>query len=135
MDDDHGKISYDPTNGAFSNGDYKLEIPEERDYPFEKQGLKADNAWDVLEQFPLGLPYDIFIDTRDKPFSVLESDENHPVTIFTILSIIIHISNKPFKRVLLFSAISASFAGYHVFRVFRAFCGHYSDFRLDHNLV
>lgn len=83
--DDLASIVYDPTNGTFSNGDIFLDVPRRREFPFPEEGIsiKADNALELLEQFPNGLPRDPFSDFRKRPLSILESDEENPVMIFS----------------------------------------------------
>lgn len=81
--DDKARFAYDPTNGFISTGDIFIKIPREREYPFPKDGVKAKNAYELLGQFPNGLPVDNFADTKGRPFSIIESTENHPVVIFS----------------------------------------------------
>ncbi|MBN1900657.1 hypothetical protein JW926_04940, partial [Candidatus Sumerlaeota bacterium] len=81
--DDFAVFAYDPTNGAISPGDIYIRIPREREFPFPKEGVKAKNAYQLLEQFPNGLPSDPFADTNSRPFSIIESTETQPVVIFS----------------------------------------------------
>ena len=81
--DNAATFAYDPTNGTITEGDIFIRIPREREYPFPREGFRAANAYKLLEQFPNGLPTDPFADTRYRPFSILESTEDHPVTIFS----------------------------------------------------
>lgn len=82
-DDDGASVLYDHWNSTSGNGDIYLDIPVKRIYPFPPEGLKANNAADVLEQFPNGLPEDIYADTNGRPLSILESNGDHPVIIFS----------------------------------------------------
>jgi len=81
--DDKASISYDPTNGTITPGDIFITIPREREFPFPKQGVHAANAFDLLQQFPNGLPADVFADTKGLPLSIIESTETDPVVIFS----------------------------------------------------
>ena len=82
-DDDRASLEYDPTNGIFSNGDICLRIPREREFPFPRDPVRAANACKLLEQFPSGLPPDVFADTKGLPFSIIESTDTQPVMIFS----------------------------------------------------
>ena len=81
--DDRASFYYDPTNGTVSPGDILTRIPREREFPFPREGVRAKNAHELLEQFPNGLPADSFADTRGRPFSIIESTETSPVLIFS----------------------------------------------------
>ncbi|MBN1900656.1 hypothetical protein JW926_04935 [Candidatus Sumerlaeota bacterium] len=81
--DDKAAFSYDPTNGTITPGDVYIRVPREREFPFPREGVKAKNAYQLLEQFPNGLPADPFADTRLRPFSIIESTETQPVVIFS----------------------------------------------------
>ena len=83
--DDKAKLAYDPSNGAISSGDIFIRIPREREYPFPKEGVKARNAYELLEQFPNGLPGDIFTftDNTFRPLSIIESTDTKPLVIFS----------------------------------------------------
>lgn len=81
--DDAATFAYDPTNGTVTPGDIIIRIPREREYPFPKEGVKAKNAYELLEQFPNGLPWDCFSDTWGLPLSIIESTETQPVVIFS----------------------------------------------------
>jgi hypothetical protein len=81
--DNRASHRYDPTNGTISDGDIIIDIPAEKEYPFPKEPVKAANAYKLLEQFPNGLPPDAFSDTRFLPLSIIESTDDHPVTIFS----------------------------------------------------
>jgi len=81
--DDSATFTYDPTNGTLSDGDVYIRIPREREFPFPREGVRAANAYKLLEQFPNGLPADPFADTRYRPFSIIESTETQPVVIFS----------------------------------------------------
>ena len=58
--DDMASISYDPTNGTITDGDIVMTIPRERKFPFPRNGVYANSAYDLLKQFPNGLPPDMF---------------------------------------------------------------------------
>jgi hypothetical protein len=90
--DDMASISYDPTNGTITDGDIVMTIPRERKFPFPRNGVYANSAYDLLKQFPNGLPPDMFTpatyldlysDTRCFPLSIIESTDTHPVVIFS----------------------------------------------------
>jgi len=81
--DETAAFSYDPTNGTITPGDIFITIPRKREFPFPKQGVHAANAYSLLEQFPNGLPVDVFADTRGLPLSIIESTDTHPVVIFS----------------------------------------------------
>jgi hypothetical protein len=81
--DDKAAFSYDPTNGTITPGDIFIQIPREREYPFPREAVRASNAYELLEQFPNGLPADGFADTKGRPFSILESSDNTPLIIFS----------------------------------------------------
>jgi hypothetical protein len=81
--DDKASFVYDPTNGAVSGGDIYIRIPRERKFPFPKEGVRAANAYELLEQFPNGLPVDPFADTKLRPLSIIESTEDRPLIIFS----------------------------------------------------
>jgi|GEM_PF-1978766 len=76
-------ISYDPTNGTITPGDIFIRIPREREFPFPREGVRAKNAYELLDQFPNGLPADSFADTKGRPFSIVESTETSPVLVFS----------------------------------------------------
>jgi hypothetical protein len=81
--DNGASLKYNPTNGTVSDGDIYIDIPPEREYPFPEGPVKAKDAYELLEQFPNGLPTDIFSDGYLLPLSIVESTKNHPVTIFS----------------------------------------------------
>ena len=81
--DDMASISYDPTNGTITPGDIFITIPSKREFPFPKQGVHAATAYDLLQQFPNGLPADVFADTKGLPLSIIESTNTQPVVIFS----------------------------------------------------
>jgi hypothetical protein len=81
--DDKAAIYYDPTNGTISRGDIFIRIPREREFPFPREPVRASNAFDLLEQFPNGLPADPFADTKGRPFSIIESSDDKPLVIFS----------------------------------------------------
>jgi len=81
--DDKASFEYDPTNGTVSSGDVSITIPREREFPFPREPVHAANAYELLAQFPNGLPGDTFGDERNRPFGILESMKDHPVTIFS----------------------------------------------------
>lgn len=81
--DDSALITYDATNGTISRGDLCIIIPREREFPFPKEAVHAATAYELLEQFPNGLPADSFADTRGRPLSIVESTVEHPVVIFS----------------------------------------------------
>ncbi len=81
--DEYGKLTYNPTNGTISPGDIITRVPRKRTYPFPLEGVRADTAYELLEQFPNGLPRDIFANTHKRPLSILESTEEHPLTVFS----------------------------------------------------
>jgi hypothetical protein len=81
--DDLAAFAYDPTNGTVSDGDVYIGIPREREYPFPREGVRAANAYELLEQFPNGLPVDPFADTKLRPLSIIESTEDRPLIIFS----------------------------------------------------
>jgi hypothetical protein len=72
-----------PQNGTITDGDIIIEIPEKRVYPFPKGAVKAVNSYDLLEQFPNGLPFDVFADTKFRPLAILEPKDDKPLTIFS----------------------------------------------------
>lgn len=82
-DDGKASIEYDPTNGTMSNGDISLKIPREREFPFPREPVHATNAFKLLEQFPSGLPPDVFADTKGLPFSIIDYTDTQPVMIFS----------------------------------------------------
>jgi len=82
-DDDRTKVRYDPTNGAITDGDIFITIPREREFAFPREGVRAKNAYELLEQFPNGLPADPFANTRGLPFSIIESTDKDPLVIFS----------------------------------------------------
>jgi len=81
--DNKAAFSYDPTNGTVSGGDIFIRIPREREFPFPREGVRAKNAYELLDQFPNGLPADIFADEKGRPFSIMESTETSPVMILS----------------------------------------------------
>ena len=79
--DSKAGMEYDPTNGIFfSPGDIFMKVPQERSYPFPKNGLKANNAQEVKDNFPHGLPRDFFV--YDKGSSLGVSNTS-PVYIYS----------------------------------------------------
>ena len=77
---DHcGTIEYDPSNGTTSLGDIILKIPEEKTYPFPREGLRANNANEVRKIFPHGLPMDIFACSG----TTLHITDTYPVFIYS----------------------------------------------------
>lgn len=81
--DDITDIAYDPTNGTISPGDIFLRVPEKPVYPVPQEPVHAANAYELLEQFPNGLPPDNFADTKGRPLSIMESEEDEPLMIFS----------------------------------------------------
>ncbi len=83
--DDDGSIRYDTTNGTVSRGDVLIRVPRKRIYPFPEDGcpVRAKNAEDLLQQFPNGLPTDLFSEDRNTPLSILDASSTHPLTIFS----------------------------------------------------
>jgi len=81
--DDKAAFSYDPTNGTFSTGDIFIRIPRQREFSFPREGVRAKNAFELLEQFPNGLPADAFADTKWRPFSIIESAKDQDLVIFS----------------------------------------------------
>ena len=78
--DNNAALSYDPTNGAKSLGDIILHVPQERKYPFPRDGLKASSKEEVKEIFPHGLPPDSFATTRGKSLGISEAQ---PLKIYS----------------------------------------------------
>jgi hypothetical protein len=81
--DNAALLRYDPTNGTMSDGDIYIDIAPEREFPFPREAVKAANAYELLKQFPNGLPADCFADTKLLPLSIIESTDDHLLTIFS----------------------------------------------------
>jgi hypothetical protein len=83
--DDGAAIEYDSTNGTISRGDIYVRIPRERSFPFPRDGVRAKNAYELLNQFPNGLPTDPFARGMygKIPLSIIESATGTPVFIFS----------------------------------------------------
>ncbi len=93
--DDLGAIRFDQSErGWDSVGDILIEIPRMRKYPFPADGVRADNAEELLEQFPNGLPLDPFSDGFKNPvaggfttptaLAILDIPSSYPLTVFSI---------------------------------------------------
>jgi hypothetical protein len=80
-DDDKASVIYNLFDES-ENGDIVLKIPCEREFPFTCYSAHAKNAYDLLEQFPNGLPQDEFSNKR-APFNILEYTDEHPLVIFS----------------------------------------------------
>jgi hypothetical protein len=70
--DQHGRVTYDSTNGTVSAGDIVTTISRERVYPFPQQPLHASSHEDVLNVFTNGLPVDVFADRRGQPMGITQ---------------------------------------------------------------
>jgi len=83
--DDGAAIEYDATNGTTSRGDISVRIPRKREFPFPPGGVRAKNAYELLTQFPNGLPMDPFAKGQHGklPLSIIESATGTPVFIFS----------------------------------------------------
>lgn len=81
--DDKASVIYDKFNMESDNGDIVLKIPLKREFPFPGDKVRAANAYELLEQFPNGLPLDGFSNKRESPLSILESTDKHPLVIFS----------------------------------------------------
>ena len=68
--DQEANISYDPTNGAMSQGDIILKAPKKRTYPFPREGISANSIDDFNKIFPNELPPDPFADTKGKSLGI-----------------------------------------------------------------
>lgn len=79
--DDRGQLKYDPSNGVLSSGDLFVDIPREREYPFPAQGTYANSKADLLQQYPNGLPTDVFADTKGRQLSVTNTN---PVYVYSV---------------------------------------------------
>ena len=79
-----GPNEKDDHAGELENGDdIYLCIPEKSEFPLPEKPVSASNAEQLLEQFPNGLPPDLFADTENRPLSILDSTEKEPVRIFS----------------------------------------------------
>ena len=81
--DDKGAVSYDPMSGFDGKGDIVIRIPRLREFPFPKEAVHSARAYELLEQFPNGLPEDPFSFSTKIPFKIIESNDNHPVVILS----------------------------------------------------
>ena len=81
--DDAGALVYDATNGTMSSGDVVLSVPRKSPYPYQKNGVRAANAADLLRQYPNGLPPNLAMETRDTPLGILDSTTTQPLRVFT----------------------------------------------------
>ena len=81
--DDKATFSYDPTNGTVTAGDILITIPKERKFPFPRERVRAANAFELLEQFPNGLPLDLYSNKKGRPLSIIESTKTDPLVIFS----------------------------------------------------
>ena len=82
-DDDRGAVSYDPMSGFEGKGDIVIRIPRLREFPFPREAVRAASAYEILEQFPNGLPEDVFSSSPKIPLKIIESNDNHPVVILS----------------------------------------------------
>jgi len=80
--DDGGALVYDPTNGTLSQGDISLEIPRTRKYPFDPDGISVENADQMKDLFPKGLPIDPFGPRKDENRS-LQVSKTVPVYVYS----------------------------------------------------
>jgi len=81
--DDKGAVSYDPMSGFEGKGDIVIRIPRLREFPFPGEAVHAPSAYALLEQFPNGLPEDVFSFSPKIPLKIIESNDNHPVVILS----------------------------------------------------
>ncbi|MCB9782988.1 MAG: hypothetical protein H6751_08505 [Candidatus Omnitrophica bacterium] len=86
--DNQGSFDYSPTNGSKSSGDILMRVSPNREYPFPTGPVRAKNATEVLEQFPNGLPNDLFAITvsrqiRNLKYGIYEPTGFHPQRIFS----------------------------------------------------
>jgi hypothetical protein len=84
--DDGAAIEYDSTNGTTSRGDISIRIPRGREFPFPRDGVRTKNAYELLTQFPNGLPTDPFAKGEHGrlPLSIIESATGTPVIVFSV---------------------------------------------------
>jgi hypothetical protein len=83
-DDDKAYVIYNPFNIESDNGDIVIRIPREREFLFSRDGVRAANAFELLEQFQNGLPLDVFSRKQEIPLSILESTDTQPLVIFSL---------------------------------------------------
>ncbi len=74
-------------------GDIAIRIPAKPQYPFSREGIRADNADDLLSQFPQGLPidptgYNVSSFYSRRKLSILDSTTTQALTVFTIGGVI-----------------------------------------------
>jgi hypothetical protein len=81
--DDGGAVPYSVTNGTKSVGDILLQIPSEHRFLFSREGVRATDAYDLLERFPYGLPGDGFTPWRRQPLGIIDSTTDTPVVVFS----------------------------------------------------
>lgn len=81
--DDGAAVQYDSSNGSKSRGDVIRTLPRKSEYPYQKNGVRAKDAADLLRQYPNGLPVDPFADSRPLPLSILESSSTETLRVFS----------------------------------------------------
>lgn len=81
--DDGAAFQYDSTNGSKSRGDVIRTLPRKSEYPYQKNGVRAKDAADLLRQYQNGLPIDPFADSRPLPLSILESSSTETLRVFS----------------------------------------------------